>query len=76
MFICEMWLFHWYFLYSANLICRSMDFSKCFRESLRLRDNESRLYITQIKMSVVYVTVRRNVKFWCSIIFILREVRP
>ena len=44
MFICEIWLFHWYFLYSANLICRSTDFSKCFRGSLRLRDNESRLY--------------------------------
>ena len=32
------------FLNSANLICRSMDISKCFRESLQLRDNESRLY--------------------------------
>ena len=33
------------FLNSANLICRSTDISKCFRGSLRLRDNESRLYI-------------------------------
>ena len=32
------------FVISANLICRSTDISKCFRESLRLRDNESRLY--------------------------------
>ena len=32
------------FLDSANLICRSTDISKCFRGSLRLRDNESRLY--------------------------------
>ena len=31
------------FLISANLICRSTDIS-CFRGSLRLRDNESRLY--------------------------------
>ena len=31
------------FLNSANLICRSTDISKCFRESLRLRDNESKL---------------------------------
>ena len=30
------------FLNSANLICRSTDISKCFRGSLRLRDNESR----------------------------------
>ena len=27
----------------AHLICRSTDISKCFRGSLRLRDNESRL---------------------------------
>ena len=33
-------------LNSANLICRGIDNSKYFRESLRLRDNESRLYIT------------------------------
>ena len=33
------------FLNSANLICRGMNISKCFRESLRLRDNEGRLYI-------------------------------
>ena len=32
------------FLNSPNLICRSTDISKCFRGSLRLRDNESRLY--------------------------------
>ena len=32
------------FLSSANLICRSMDMSKYFRESLRIRDNESQLY--------------------------------
>ena len=29
------------FLSSANLICRGTDISKCFRGSLRLRDNES-----------------------------------
>ena len=33
------------FLSSANLICRSTDISKCFIESLGVRDNESRLYI-------------------------------
>ena len=32
------------FLSSAPLICRSTDISKYFRGSLRLRDNESRLY--------------------------------
>ena len=32
------------FLDSANLICPSTDISKCFRGSLRLRDDESRLY--------------------------------
>ena len=33
------------FLNSENLICRSTDISKCFRGSLQLRDNESRLYM-------------------------------
>ena len=33
------------FLSSVNLICRSTDISKCFIESLGVRDNESRLYI-------------------------------
>ena len=32
------------FLNSAHLICRSTDISMCFSGSLRLRDNESRLY--------------------------------
>ena len=44
MFICEMWLVDLFlFLNSANLICRGTDISKYFRESLGLRDNESRL---------------------------------
>ena len=33
------------FLDFENLICRSTDISKCFRGSLQLRDNESRLYL-------------------------------
>ena len=38
------------FLNSANLICRSTDISQCFRESLRLRDNERQLYIYWTKL--------------------------
>ena len=34
---------NYFFLTSANLICRGMDISKYFRESLGIRDNESRL---------------------------------
>ena len=37
------------FFNTAHLICRSTDISKCFRGSLRLRDNESRLYIRKVK---------------------------
>ena len=37
------------FLRSAHLICRNTDISKCFRESLRLRDNESRLFFLALK---------------------------
>ena len=33
-----------FFLNPENLICRTTDISKCFRGSLQLRDNESRLY--------------------------------
>ena len=36
------------FLNSGNLICRNTDISKCFRESLRLRDNESQLYVVKV----------------------------
>ena len=37
---------NYFFLNSANLICRGTDISKYFRESLGIRDNESRLYFT------------------------------
>ena len=36
------------FLSSANLICRSTDIAKCFIESLGFRDNESRLYLSDL----------------------------
>ena len=35
---------NYFFLNSENLICRGTDISKCFREYLGFRDNESRLY--------------------------------
>ena len=36
-----------FFLSSVNLICRTTDISKCFIESLGVRDNESRLYLNE-----------------------------
>ena len=33
-----------FFLTSATLICRGTDIFKCFRESLGIRENETRLY--------------------------------
>ena len=33
------------FLTLSTLICRDMDISKCFSESLGIRDNESRVYV-------------------------------
>ena len=42
------------FLNSAHLICRSTDISKCFNGSLRLRDNESRLYMNECADGGVY----------------------
>ena len=47
-FICEMWLFGLFF--SAVLICRGTDISKYVRESLGLRNNENRLYITSLSL--------------------------
>ena len=40
------------FLNSAHLICRSTDISKRFGGSLRLRDNESRLYVNYTTQQV------------------------
>ena len=37
------------FLTLSTLIYRGMDISKCFSESLGIRDNESRLYIEKFK---------------------------
>ena len=48
MFVCEIWFSIGIFLKSGNLVCRSMDILKCFRESLQLRDNESELYFIGI----------------------------
>ena len=40
---------NYFFLNSANLICRGTNISKYFRESLGIWDNESRLYVDCIK---------------------------
>ena len=63
MFICKIWLFEFFFHNTTNLICRSTDISKCFRGSLRLRDNESRLYTD---------TRNNEVSFHCFIYKILK----
>ena len=39
-----------FFLNSGNLICRSTGISMNFRESLGVRDNESRLYVFSIRL--------------------------
>ena len=43
------------FLTLSILICRSTDISKCFSESLGIRDNGSRLYITIINQSIAEI---------------------
>ena len=50
----------YFFLNTANLICRGTDISKYFRESLRLRDNESRLY-NQKWNKVIHLAVTSRV---------------
>ena len=44
------------FLGSANLICRGTDISKCLRESLGLRDNESRLYMFGLRRTTYRIS--------------------
>ena len=41
------------FLTLSTLICRGTDISKCFKESLGIRDNESRLYKLKCKLEQV-----------------------
>ena len=48
---------NYFFLNSENVICRGTDISKCFRESLAIRDNESRLYILYIGVLTIYIGV-------------------
>ena len=66
MFICEFACFIGIFLNSAYLICRSMDISKCFRGSLRLRDNESRLYMNffQLLLALCFWPIMSHIVFW------------
>ena len=53
-----MWLFElFFFLKSANLICRDTDISKYFRESLGLRDNESRLYFISRCIIIIIIII-------------------
>ena len=48
---------------SANLICQNTDISKYFRESLGIRDNESRLYNICIEMlSFIFGCLQRKDK--------------
>ena len=48
------------FLTLSTLICRDMDISKCFSESLGIRDNESGLYI--YIYIYIYIRARENRK--------------
>ena len=50
------------FLNSGNLICQSTDISKCFREFLRLRDNESQLYMKLLFGNLI----RQNPWIFCA----------
>ena len=55
---------NYFFLNSANLICRSTDISKYFRKSLGIRDNESTVF------QIIWIAVST------SRIFLLELQRP
>ena len=54
-------------LTSATLIFRGTDFLKCFRESLGIRDNESRLYL--FFRGIDALSGRQLSKYKCSALF-------
>ena len=67
----------YFFLSSANLICRGKDSLKYFRESLGLRDNGSRLYMVSLRSNKKYLDFPFYpfflfvcfLFFWCVFLF-------
>ena len=61
---------NYFFLNSANLICRTTDISKYFRESLGIRDNESRLYFwntlygMNLDLYCLYTSIKKLLSPW------------
>ena len=47
MFVCEIWLFDWYFPQFCTSDMSKYGYLEEYRGSFRLRDNESRLYMLQ-----------------------------
>ena len=58
MFICEIWLFDWYFPKFCTSDMSKYGYLEVFRGSLRLRDNESRLYSRLLSGAVVIGALR------------------
>ena len=54
------------FLTFSTLICRGTDISKCFSESLGIRDNESRLYIANLQNSSIFHVQYVFTAVWCQ----------
>ena len=79
---CSIYCFFFFFVFffnSANLICRGMDISKYFRESLGLRDNDSRLYIlpdTEESSILIMVNVHKFCPPKSLIIWHIKTSRP
>ena len=63
-----MWLFALFFLNSASLICRGMDISKYFRDSLGIRDIESRLNLFRPSALIfrVNIIVSKHLVEWLN----------
>ena len=60
------------FLTLSTLICRSTDISKCFSESLGIRDNESRLYLLMFKSRPLFAYLNsfpRDYMYKCCFFF-------
>ena len=62
-FICSFSIY--FFLNCANLICRGMDISKYFKESIGLRDNESTKYAFS-NLNIMSLNVRKRTFRICT----------
>ena len=74
MFICEIWLFDWYFPQFCTSDMSKYGYLEVFQRFLRLRDNESRLYLFNLQACMKFRNVRWSRKRKFQIVLIVRGI--